>query len=372
MNEQRRTLLKSIAAGGILAATTGSSELFSNYQDKAILDAGAESNNLNSLQPVKGGIIEEKKNLIIPKGLSKGSKIVVVSPASPISSWNLTSGVRALEGLGYKVEIGPIARNQRNSHRYFAASDKDRADELMEYFERDDVDAIVTGRGGYGVMRILNMLDYDIIRRNPKILVGFSDITALLFALYSQAKLVSYHGPVASVTFDSFTTRNFHTILDSSFINENYSIKLPEIRTITEGSAEGIIQGGNLRMINSTMGTPYEIDTKDAILFIEDVSEHAYEVDRMLTQLLISGKIQQCKAIVLGKFKNLHTRRSFYPNRSLTIMEVIEDVLKPLGIPCVLNAPFGHVVSKLTLPIGLKASINTESKEFKILENTVS
>jgi len=370
MNKNRRTFIKSIGASAILSVTSANN-LLGGFESEKVTSGANLSNQLTN-EAIKGKTNVEKRNLIVPKSLKKGSKIAIASPASPVSSWNLNTGIKAFQSLGYSVEIGPIARNQRNNHRYFAAPDDERVDELMSFFKRDDIDAIVTGRGGYGVMRILNMLDYDVIRNNPKIFVGFSDITALLLALYAQSKIVSYHGPVASATFDNFTTRNFQTILDRSNPSDLFTTKIADLRVITEGEAEGIIQGGNLRMIISTMGTPYEIDTTDAILFIEDVSEHAYEIDRMISQLLIAGKIEKCKAIVLGKFKNLNTRRSFYPNRSLTIMEVIEDVLKPLGIPLVLNAPFGHVVSKLTLPIGLKASINTETNEFKILEETVS
>lgn len=360
----RRAFVKTIGATALLAATgrlsakDDISASFSETGNKISYDAQTGESHFSPTR-------------ILPNGLKKGDTIGIVSPASPVSAWNLSTAVNTLNKLGYKVEIGPIAKNQKNEHRYFAASDEERAAELMDYFKREDIAAILTGRGGYGVMRILHKLDYDVIKANPKIIMGFSDITALLNAIYKQTGLVTYHGPVASTSFDAFTVQNMNAVLVKDAFSMEYSVNIPEMSVINKGIAEGFIQCGNLRMIASTMGTPYEIDTTDSILFLEDVSEHAYEIDRMLTQLLIAGKLDKCKGVVFGNFKNLNVRKSFFPNRAMTIAEVINEIFKPMNIPVAIGFPFGHTTSKMTLPIGIMASINTATKQFKILEKAV-
>jgi len=312
--------------------------------------------------------IEQTKDKILPPALQKGSLIAIASPASPVSAWNISGTVNLLKNQGYSVEIGRIAKNQKNDNNYFAASDQERAEELMKFFERPDVSAIMCARGGYGVMRILDKLDYDVIRKNPKIVVGFSDITALLNAIYAKSSLVTFHGPVAVSSWQDFTLNSFKKTLS---LDELFSAKIDDMQVINDGVAEGFVQGGNLRIISSTLGTPYEIQTDDSVLFLEDVSEHAYEIDRMLTQLVLAGKMKNVKGIVFGKFKNLHARKSFYPNRGKTIFEVINEICKPLGVPLVYDFPFGHIVNKITLPIGIKARIDTRAKTFSLLEPAV-
>ncbi len=312
--------------------------------------------------------IDQPKDKILPPALQKGSLIAIASPASPVSAWNISGTVKLLQNQGYSVEIGRIAKNQKNDNNYLAASDQERTDELMEFFERPDVSAIMCGRGGYGVMRILDKLDYNFIRNNPKIVVGFSDITALINAIYAKSSLVAFYGPVAVSSWQDFTLNSFKKTLS---LGELFSAKIDDMQVINEGVAEGLVQGGNLRIISSTLGTPYEIQTDGSVLFLEDVSEHAYEIDRMLTQLVLAGKMKNVTGIVFGKFKNLHARKSFYPNRGKTIFEVINEVCKPLGVPLVYDFPFGHIANKITLPIGIKARIDTTAKTFSLLEHAV-
>jgi len=331
---------------------------------------------IDGLDPIKGNgnqnsqLTPSETQRILPRALKDGSLVAIASPASPVSAWNLANTVNLLKKNGFKVEIGPIAKNQNNKNHYLAATDEARATELMQFFERQDVDAIICARGGYGSMRILDKLDYEIIKRNPKILIGFSDLTALLNAVYAKTNIVCFHGPVGVSTIDDFSLNSLKSVITKK--ETLFSAKLDEMKVINEGTCEGFIQGGNLRMISSTLGTPYEIQSDDAILFLEDVSEHAYEIDRMIMQLLLAGKMKNIRGIVFGKFKNLNVRKSFYPNRGKTIHEVINELCKPLGIPLVYDFPFGHVSSKVTLPIGIKARIDTNKKSFEILESAVS
>ncbi|HOQ49798.1 MAG TPA: LD-carboxypeptidase [Candidatus Kapabacteria bacterium] len=352
--KNRREFIKQLAAGAIAFSAAG------NLTARTL-----------ELSPFKG--TEKNTNYIptdkiLPAALKSGSLIAIASPASPTSAWNLNSTINILKMQGFSVEIGRIARNQKNNHNYLAATDQERADELMQFFERPDVDAIMCARGGYGVMRILDKLDYQVIKNNPKIVIGFSDITALLNAIYAKCSLVTFHGPVAVSTWNDFSLNSFKKTLT---IGDLFSAKIDDMQVINEGTAEGIIQGGNLRIISSTLGTPYEIQTNNSILFLEDVSEHAYEIDRMLTQLFLAGKMKNVRGIVFGKFKNLHTRKSFYPNRGKTIFEVIKEICKPLGVPLVYDFPFGHVSHKITLPIGIKARLDTKTKAFSLLEEAV-
>ncbi len=316
--------------------------------------------------------IETKNNQkkIFPDALKAGSTIAIASPASPTSMYEIRHSLNFFRSLGLKVIIGESVKNQRNRHRYLAAPDNERADEFMSYIRNPEIDAIIAARGGYGVLRILDMIDFDDIKKNPKIIIGFSDITALLNAIYQETGLITFHGPVASIDFSYITKQSFR----SQFFDEDDEAKstFNNMIVINKGEATGEICGGNLTMINSLLGTKYEIDTKGKILLIEEISEHAYQVDRLLNQLKIAGKLHQASAIVFGKFKNLNVRKPFFPNRGYTIMEVINQIVKPLGIPTVIGLPFGHTSDKLTIPIGTGAKLNAGKKSFKLLEKGIN
>ncbi len=315
--------------------------------------------------------IPNSEKILLPKALAKDSTVAITAPASPTSMGEIAKGYKALKKMGCKIVVGDTIRKSRNQYRYFSAPDEVRALELMEFLKRDDIDAILCGRGGYGIMRILPMIDFNLFKEHPKIIIGFSDITALLNAVYQRTGLVTFHGPVASVTFNSFTVNNLKKILFASSSFEPVEIKVPRGLTINGGSASGTLVGGNLTMLTSTLGTDYEIDTKDKILLIEEVSEHPYKIDRMLTQLLLAGKFDECNGIIFGHFKELNYRRPFYPNRSYTIKEVIDQVVKPVGKPTLIGLPFGHVKNKLTLPIGTQAEMDATKKTFSILNQSV-
>jgi muramoyltetrapeptide carboxypeptidase len=332
------------------------------------------SNTLKSknLLPQTVGVYDSQpnqKNIIIPKRLKEGSKVAITAPASPTSMGEIAHGIKTFKSLACEVVVGDTITKQKNNHRYFSGTENQRIDELMSFIQDESIDAIICGRGGYGVMRILDKIDYEIIRNNPKIILGFSDITALLNSIYAKSGVVSYHGPVASSSFNSYTISN---IKDVFFTNENLRFKDNNAISLNSGVAEGRLVGGNLQMIVSTLGTPYEIDTTDSILFLEDVGEHPYKIDRMLTQLKLAGKLDTCNGFVFGIFKDLNERKPFYPNYSYTLKEVVEQLIVPFNKPVLMNMPIGHIENKLTLPIGINSVINSDSKYIELIENPVA
>ncbi len=323
-------------------------------------------------KPELGKFFEHSGGIVLPPGLKKGSRVAISSPASAVSLWELRHSRRALSRMGLITEIGGTIRYHDTKYRYLSAPDKQRAEEFMNFIVRDDIDAVIAGRGGYGVMRILPMLDFDTIRRHPKIIMGYSDITALLNAVYNLSGVVTYHGPVGNSTFNSFTVSQMKKVIFSKESFEPKKEKYTRMMVINKGKARGKLTGGNLSMVAASMGTPYETDTRGSILFLEEVSEEPYKIDKMLTQLWLDGKLQECAGIAFGYIKNLNTRKNFYPGRSFTVKQVIEDRLKPLGIPACINLPFGHLENKMTLPIGVEAELDTENQTFTILNRAVS
>ncbi len=312
------------------------------------------------------------KQRVLPKALKIGSKVAITAPASPTSLWELRNTTKALNRMGLEVEIGNTIKKHDKNYRYFSASDQERADEFMHYVESQDIDCILAGRGGYGVMRILPLLDYEIIRLNPKIIIGFSDITALLIAIYVKTGLVTFHGPVAVTTFNSFTVKSFKEMI---FQREKFvpiNISSSAYNVINEGICSGRLIGGNLTLVVATLGSEYEINTDNCILFLEDVTVEPYHIDRMLTQLWLAGKFDKCKGVIFGNFKGLDARKNFYPVQSYTRRQVVYSKMKELGIPSILGVEIGHEMNKLTLPMGTNAMLNANEKSLTLLEPSVS
>lgn len=299
--------------------------------------------------------------------LCYGSTIGLISPASAENPDKIEQGIEYLKSLGFNVKSGEHIYDKWG---YLAGSDKDRASDLMNMFMDKDVDMILCIRGGYGTMRILPYIDFEIIRENPKIFAGFSDITTLLNSIFQKCNLITFHSPMATSNLsDPYTLKSFIDTLENGY--NPYTITNPEdieLVTSVPGTAKGRLAGGNLCLMASTLGTPYEVDTNDKILFIEDVSEEPYSIDRMLTQLLLAKKLQCCKGFILGQFKNCTL-----PNyeRSLTLDEVIGDRILSLKKPTVSNFMCGHSYPKLTLPIGANAVLDADKKEIKITEAVV-
>lgn len=312
--------------------------------------------------------------MIKPKALKKGDTIGLVAPASPVK--NNTSVKRSIEVLteqGFNVITGPSCYVV-GSYGYLAAPDSIRAADINNMFENPEIDGIFCLRGGYGTPRILDMLSYKMISENPKVFLGYSDITAIHIALNQISSLVTFHGPMPSTDmledFDVFSFNSYWNAITSTapigVIENPWGIE-PE--ALARGKAEGMITGGNLSLITATLGTPYEIDTRGKLLLIEEIDEYTYRVDRMLTQLRLSKKLEDCAGIILGNFNNCVPQ---YPNIDLSLNQVFNDILVPAGKPILSNLMVGHCSPKLTLPLGVSAIVDADNVTLTIKEKASS
>jgi muramoyltetrapeptide carboxypeptidase len=313
-----------------------------------------------------------------PKRLNLGDTLGLVSPASPPPDPRaIDYGIAAIEKLGFKVKLG---RHARKRHGFLAGIDRERAADLMRMFTDTRVNAILCVRGGYGSARLLSLLDFDLIRANPKVFVGYSDLTSLHFALLKKANLVSFHGPMLN---SDFIREKFPPFTRDSFLRNVAQAepagsilqgkKPATARIIHPGVASGPLIGGNLSLICTMLGTPYQVSFRGRILFLEDVEEPPYRFDRMLTHLLNSGLLQQVAGIAIGSNTSCDDPKA---KRAREYRQTIEDVLwerlRPLRVPVLSGLPFGHVPLNATLPLGIRATINTSSRDLVINEAAVA
>ena len=310
--------------------------------------------------------LEASIEVIKPKALRKGDKIGLVTPASALTRSAFEKALTNLETLGYQVDYSDNIRVRRG---FLSGTDEQRVDDLHRMFEDPSIRGIFCARGGYGSARVLPLLDYDIIRQNPKVFIGYSDITALHQAIYSKTGLITFHGPVAASTFNDFT---IDYLVDATHKAKRLKIK-SESQVIVPGEANGRLIGGNLSVLASLIGTPYEIPYKDHILFIEEIGESIYRIDRMLTQMKQSGVMEGVRGIVLGYFTDCD-----YPpedpdfESSVGLSEVFKDQFEDLGVPVIQGFPFGHEEHNATLPVGAQAILDTRAGRLKIEESTLS
>ncbi|HZK56764.1 MAG TPA: LD-carboxypeptidase [Clostridia bacterium] len=297
--------------------------------------------------------------MLKPKALKLGDKIGITATSGPAPTENIKLAKVWLEGLGFKVELAPSCFA---SYGYLAGKDELRADNLNSMFADKTIDGIICLRGGYGATRILDRVNFDIIKANPKIFVGYSDITALHIAINQICKLVTFHGPTASPNIagglDDFSKREFlRAIMDTEPMKYIPTPQDTKIQTLVKGKACGIIVGGNLSLISATMGTQYEIDTKGKILFLEEIGEEPYRIDRMLIQLALAGKFDDAVGIILGDWNDCESK--IYDN-SLSLKEVFGDIIVPFGKPTIFDLKAGHCKPEATLPFGVKAVLDAE------------
>lgn len=276
-------------------------------------------------------------------------------------------GISALLAEGYYARLG-WGVGARDG--YLAGSDEERAKDLMAMFEDERIHAIFCTRGGYGAARLLERLDYAYIRLHPKILVGFSDITALSLALYAQAGLVTFAGPMVAAEFASGILPMTAQALWDMLRHRRTSRQLPncdEVQVMHRGVAEGTLLGGNLAVLCSLVGTPWLPDFQGAILFLEDVGESVYRIDRMLLQLKHAGILRGIAGVMLGSFTAIPEDS---PNRELAT--VLAEYFLPLGIPVLTGIPFGHIPEKITLPIGSRVRLDAERRKITVLQPVVA
>jgi len=307
-----------------------------------------------------------------PPRLKKGDIIGIAAPASPPASLHsLTKGIRSLEQLGYHIVLG---KHLYEKHGYLAGTDKDRASDINELFLNPRVNAILIVRGGYGSHRILPLLDYNAIRRNPKVFVGYSDITALQLAIFAKTGLVTFSGPMVSTEFGEGFGGNaeeqFWQCLSSTkplgiLQNPNGKPLKPLIRGVTSGQ----LLAGNLSVVTAMLGTAYFSNSKNNILVLEEVEEPPYKIDRMFHHLQLARVFDQARGVVLGEFADCKPTNSKKP--SLTLRQIFKEVFAPYEIPVLTGLQYGHVEGSLTLPIGIKTRMNASRGLLELIESAV-
>ena len=326
-----------------------------------------------SFTGLHAGSLEPQAPRIRPKRLNKGDLIGLVTPGSSVSEEELAECISKLEGQGFRTTYNDTVLSE---YGYFAGPDQERAEELMEMFAREDVDAIWCVRGGYGSIRILDLLDYEVIRHNPKVLIGYSDITAILTAIYQKSGLVTYHGPVGTSDFNGFSRKSIRKVL--MYPGETYKFPYkreketgenPEFDryTISGGEAEGELIGGNVSVLDSIIGTRFEPDFENKLVYLEDVGEKTYRVDKMIFHLLSGTNLKQAAGIVMGIFSDCNVNEA----PSLSLRTALDDLLKPLGIPVSYGLSFGHIKRMVTIPTGIRAIMDADKNTFRLLEPAV-
>ncbi len=308
--------------------------------------------------------------MIKPYALGPGSNLQFVAPASSPDPYKLQRGARRMRELGFNISFGPLVRNLR-TRGYLAGTDQERAASLMNAFQDPDVDGIVCAAGGYGTLRLLNCLDYDIIAANPKPIIGYSDVTALHTAIGQRAGLVTFHGPMGSIDsddhFNVYTRENFRRAL--TLTEPLGEIANPEdgriVQTVSPGRAKGPLTGGNLSLVCATLGTPWEIDTKGKILLLEDWREPPFTIDTYLTQLKLAGKFEDAVGVILGEFIQILPDDGPHNH---SVDEVIQEVMGDIGRPVVYGLASGHGRQLVTLPLGVECEIDGDSTSVAMTE----
>ena len=309
--------------------------------------------------------------MIFPKELNKGDTIGIIAPSSPYKAKNeedlefeINKIRKKIESLGYKVKIGDTCYLSYKG--YLAGEDDKRVKDLEKMFKDKYINGILCLRGGYGTPRILDKINYDVIKKNPKVFIGYSDITALHIVFNQYCDLVTYHGAMASTSpkWDDFT---YNSLKDTINMKDSLNIENPideKLYTMVKGVAEGKIIGGNLSLIVSTMGTKYEIDVKDKIFFIEEVGEEIYKIDRLLTQLELGGKFNDCVGIIFGDFKNCEKiQKGCYE-----LYQLLLDKIQKYNKPCIYNLQSGHCNPMVSIPLGANCKLDATNKKIVIIK----
>ncbi|NNE30659.1 MAG: LD-carboxypeptidase [Saprospiraceae bacterium] len=324
---------------------------------------------LTSFTPVISYAFEDKR-VRLPKRLKRGDLIGVIAPGSAASEEQIEKGISQIKSLGFKVKEGKFLRSR---HGYLGAKDQGRLEDLHSMFADSSVQGIWCIRGGYGCGRLLPMIDYRLVKKNPKPLIGYSDITALHNAIFQKTGLICFHGPNAQPEMTDYTRSGFEGMLMDgkrsiqAFEGESEN-DYQTLGYLHTGTAEGRLVGGNLSLLASMAGTEFKLDAKNKIVFLEDVGERPYRIDRMLTQLLQSSRLSEAAGIILGQFKNCEAKDL---NTSLSLEACLKDRLGGLGIPVQTGFSFGHVDDQCTLPVGARVRMNTSSGVIEVLEGVV-
>lgn len=337
-----------------------------------------------SAQAALSRYAEKPPDPVFPRALKAGMTVALIAPSSP--AWDPESNVVAQEvvaSMGFVPKLFPHAAEATN---YLAGPDDHRAADVNAAFADPSVDAIFCLRGGYGASRILPLLDYETIRKNPKVICGYSDITALLNAIHRLTGLVTFHGPIGGEMQTDYTLEAFKKVLYEASPagrvadpppftpREGHVDRENRLYRLAPGKAKGRLVGGNISVFSTLIGTPFEPELKGRILFLEEVGEDPYRIDRWLTQFVLTGKLSGLAGVALGKFRDCAPKDykpSFGGMGTWTWQEVCQDRLGKLGIPVLANLVFGHVADKATLPLGVMAELDVEAGSLTLLESAV-
>jgi muramoyltetrapeptide carboxypeptidase len=312
--------------------------------------------------------------ILKPPRLKVGDTVGLINPASPIDPKDIEQVKQTLAELGLKVKLGAHILDR---YGYLAGTDANRAADVNAMFADSCVQAILTLRGGWGCNRILPLLNYDRYRASPKILMGYSDITALLLAIYARSGIVTFHGPVGTSTWNAFTVDYVRRILFNGEAvtlqnpptnSSNLTITSARVQTITPGNARGKLIGGNLSVLTAMVGSNYLPSWQKTILFVEEIGEDPYRIDRMLTQLKLANILPQIAGFVFGQCTNCVPKDQ---EDSLTLLQVLKDHIHPLGVPAWYGSTIGHIKDKFTVPIGVDVEIDADQGTIKMLEPAV-
>lgn len=313
---------------------------------------------------------------ILPPRLSPGARIALVAPSGPLLERDdLTRSVELCQAMGYEGVLFP---NTSRAYGYLAGRDDERIADLNRALAARDIDAVWCIRGGNGMNRIVQRLDFDGFARAPKPVIGYSDITVLLLALWHRTGVVTFHGPIARTPMANFQRWHFDRVLGSVSPAGRLGrpappsdVLVPErgrIFTLRGGTARGPLVGGNLTLVQALLGTPFLPDLTGAILFLEDVSEDVYRIDRMLAHLKLAGALDNLAGVMIGRFTDMSQGGD---GGALGFDEVLATHLGPLEIPVAVGFPFGHIDEQWTLPVGVRAELDADAGELTILEAAV-
>lgn len=332
--------------------------------------AGALIPFLAHTAPVKG-----PKPILKPARLRPGSKVGLITPGSYIPDRTLEKAVNNIKSLGFVPVLGQNIRAKRG---YIAGTDEQRLSDLHSMFSNPDIQAVWCARGGYGCTRLLPHIDYELIRRNPKVFIGYSDITALHLAIHQMTGLVCFHGPVGGSDFTEYTVGHLKAILMEGLapytiktISSHGTVKNPalyESQVLRPGRIRGPLSGGNLSLLAALAGTPFAFDATGKLVFMEDIDEKPYRVDRMLTQLRQSAKLDKAAGFALGIFNGCVPEPG---DESLTLAETIADRFGDLRRPAVYGLTFGHITNQCTLPVGIEAELDAQAMTLTLSEAAV-
>jgi muramoyltetrapeptide carboxypeptidase len=295
----------------------------------------------------------------VPDLLEPGSRVALVAPSGPLrDTADVQLAIDSARSLGWEPVVGDHVLERDG---YLAGSDAHRLADLNRFAADDSIDGMWCIRGGYGAMRLLAELDYDAWRRRPKALIGYSDVTALHAAIGASAELVTYHGPTARAALTEFSRASLRAaVIDGG----NPCGHAPDAITLHGGRAHGRLTGGNLALVTSLVGTPYAQSLDGAILVLEDVNEPVYRIDRMLTQLRLSGALERVAGIAFGHFTDLPSEPA---NEQRPLETVLQEVAERCSVPCLFGIPLGHIADQWTVPLGAIAEFDADRKTLTVV-----